>query len=368
MAASGVPGFEVTADRLDRLMTLEVRPLSGGLPAGIVVPTYLAARQRQGAPLSRLAAERLATACAGGGRVLIATGAGVVPKLPGGETDGPPGAAVLARALSDAFGTEAILLSQHEHLPAVRAAAEVVYRSRHGRRFHVAEFPKGESAGLRAAKDLVDEHAPAAVVFVERDGPNETGHYHGVRGDRRPDGTVADLYRLRDEAAARGIPTIGIGDGGNEIGFGLIRDAVSALLPDSGRCKVDQSGVVTVTGTDVLLSASVSNWGCYAIVGSLSVLVSKNLLHMPADERALIEACVGAGARDGATGTPAIAVDGISAEANGAVVQLMRAIVDTAINPESTREITAGTDGPVPPESGVLAELARATARGGICP
>lgn len=368
MAASSVPGLDVTADRLDRLMTLEVRPLSGGLPVGIVVPTYLAARQRQGAALCGLAAACLAEACAAGGKVLIASGAGVAPKLPGGETDGPPGAAVLARALFDAFGTQAVLVSQHEHLPAMRATAEIACRNRDGRAFFVTEFPKGEDAGLRAAQDLIDDHVPAAVVFVERDGPNETGHYHGVRGDRRPDGAVAHLHRLRDAAAARNIPTIGVGDGGNEIGFGLIRAEVSALLPDAGRCKVDESGVVTVTATDILLSASVSNWGCYAIVGALSVLASRNLLHTPAEEQELIEGCIAAGARDGATGTPAVAVDGISAAGNGAVVQLMRAIVDAAVVPRRMPETAVEPDGLVSSQTGLLGELSRAMARGGICP
>lgn len=368
MATSCVPGFDVTADRLDRLMTLEVRPMSGGLPAGIVVPTYLAARQKQGAPLSGLAARCLADACTAGGKVLIATGAGVAPALPGGETDGPPGAAVLARALLDAFGTKAVLLSQHEHLPAVRAAAEVICRNRPGRHLIATEFPKGESEGLRAAKDLIDEHAPVAVVFVERDGPNETGYYHGIRGDRRPVGVVAHLFYLRDEANSRGIPTIGIGDGGNEIGFGLIRSEVSALLPNSGRCQDDGSGVVTVSGTDILLSASVSNWGCYAIVGALSVLVSRDLLHAPAEEQDLIAACVRAGARDGATGTPTIAVDGIGAEGNGAIVQLMHAIIDKALVLQLTREVVEEEAHLLPSESGVLGELVRATAQGGICP
>jgi hypothetical protein len=31
---------QITGERIDRLMTVEIRPLNGGLPAGYVVPMY----------------------------------------------------------------------------------------------------------------------------------------------------------------------------------------------------------------------------------------------------------------------------------------------------------------------------------------
>ncbi|WAJ29406.1 glutamate cyclase domain-containing protein [Antarcticirhabdus aurantiaca] len=358
---AATPGLSATADRLDRLMTLEIRPLAGGLPPGIVVPTYVAARQVQDGALSALAARRLGEALAEGGTVLVATGAGVAPKLPGGETDGPPGAAVLGLALADGFGARCVLLAQGEHLPAVRASAAVFADRLGAQPMEVAEFPKGEAEGREAARELVERHRPVAIVFVERDGPNEAGHYHGVRGDRRPAGTVAHVHLLAEEARTRGVPTIGIGDGGNEIGFGLIRDAVSALLPNGGRSQPDETGVVTVTATDVLLSASVSNWGCYAVAGALSVIAGRNLLHAAHDEHALIEACVGAGARDGATGEARLAVDGIDADGHGAFVTLMRSVVDAALRfPAAERQDSEAAD------RGLIEEIYRATAQGGV--
>lgn len=368
MAVYSKPSLSATAERLDRLMTLEIRPLAGGLPAGIVVPTYLAARARQEGALSELAATRLFAALRTTNHVLIATGAGVGPKLPNGETDGPPGAAVLGLALWGAAGAEPVLISQAEHLEAVRAVGRVLSSKRGGRPIQAVEFPTGASEAITAANNLLDLYRPGAVVFVERDGPNEAGHYHGVRGDRRPPGVVAHLDVLASVARERGILTVGVGDGGNEIGFGMIRQDVAALLPNGGKSQPDETGVVTIAETDVLVSASVSNWGCYAIAGALSVLAGRNLLHSMEDERALIAACIGALARDGATGRPDVAVDGIDADGNGAVVTLMRAVVDAAVALLQTPEKQAAFGGKDPMDPCLAHEAGRVIASKGVSP
>ncbi|ASY60642.1 MULTISPECIES: glutamate cyclase domain-containing protein [Sinorhizobium] len=354
----------VFGERFDRLMTLEVRPLTGGLPAGIVVPTYLACREAQGEPSSTLAARKLLAVVQPGSNVIVATGAGVSPKLPFGETDGPPGAVALARSLALGFGANVTLIAQEEHMPAVDACVRVIEDLAQSRgSISTAIFPKGGAEGLVAAANIFDRQRPTAVIFVERDGPNEAGHYHGVRGDRRPPETVADVYRLADEAKRRKILTIGVGDGGNEIGFGKIRDAVAALLPRGGRSQPDETGVVTVTETDVLVSASVSNWGAYAISGSLAItLGDENLAHSGDREHAFIVACIAAGALDGATARPALAVDGIDWRGHSGVAELMRSI---AISANSKSEITNAVAASAEPDLPILSVLGAAQANGG---
>lgn len=332
LTAADVDRLSVFGERFDRLMTLEVRPLTGGLPAGIVVPTYQACRAAQGEPSSTLAARKLLSAIRVGSEVVIATGAGVSPKLPFGETDGPPGAVALARSLVLGFGAKVTLVAQDEHMPAIDACVRVIEDLDKLRgMIATAIFPKGEAEGLAAAVDIFDRQNPAAVIFVERDGPNEAGHYHGVRGDRRPPGTVADIYRLADEARQRNVLTVGIGDGGNEIGFGKIREAVAGLLPRGGLSQPDETGIVTVTGTDVLVSASVSNWGAYAISGALAIALGDDTLAHSGDrEHAFIVACIAAGALDGATARPVLAVDGIDWRGHSGVAELMRSIAVAA--------------------------------------
>ncbi|QGZ63329.1 glutamate cyclase domain-containing protein [Paraburkholderia acidisoli] len=325
-----------TGERIDRLMTVEIRPLNGGLPAGFVVPMYEVCRAYHGEPLSSLAARRLATVLSRGGTVLIATGAGVAPKLPQGETDGPVGAAVLARALILAFGVRVMLVTEAAHAAPVAAVAEVVnaeLRERDGcDAVTVVSFPLGLEPGRAAAEALMNAHRPAAVVFVERDGPNKEGFFHGVRGDCRNPGDVGHVYLLAEMARERGVLSIGIGDGGNEVGFGAVRDAITAVHPLGGKSLAGHaSGVVTVTATDVVVSASVSNWGAYGIAAALAARQGNaEILHTPPLEYALIKATVDAGARDGATSKAEIAVDGINWEGHTSFVELLRSIVAVA--------------------------------------
>nr|WP_315591554.1 glutamate cyclase domain-containing protein [uncultured Cupriavidus sp.] len=321
---------EIVGERLDRLMTVEIRPLSGGLPAGYVAPMYAACRRHHGLPLTTLAARKLIEAVKPGSTVLIATGAGIAPKLPLGETDGPPGAAVLARALVLGFGVKAILVTEDAHMPPVAAVTAVV-NDELGRKGKVAveSFPMGAHMGQVAAEYLVREYNPTAVLFVERDGPNVEGHFHGVRGDCREPEQVAHVYQLAAVARSRGILSIGIGDGGNEVGFGAVRDEISAVHPLRAKClRGCESGVVTTAATDVVVSASVSNWGAYAVAAALaSALAKPELIHSPELERGLIEATVKAGARDGATSLAECAVDGIDWQGHASFVGLLNSIV-----------------------------------------
>ncbi|RQT14907.1 glutamate cyclase domain-containing protein [Burkholderia contaminans] len=328
---------QITGERIDRLMTVEIRPLNGGLPAGFVVPMYQVCRAHHGEPLSSLAARKLSDTLSSGDVVFIATGAGTAPKLPQGETDGPVGAAVLARALVLAFGVQVVLVTEEAHGAPVMAVAAVINSelAEMGRTSAVSTvcFPLGIERGQDIAQTLMEEYKPCAAIFVERDGPNKEGFFHGVRGDCRNPEDVGHVYLLAELARKRGVLTIGIGDGGNEVGFGAVRDAITAVHPLGGKSLAGHpSGVVTVTATDIVVSASVSNWGAYAIAAALAARKKdQNVLHSPKLEHILIDATVRAGARDGATSKAEVAVDGINWEGHTSFVELLRSIVTVSI-------------------------------------
>ena len=322
----------VFGERFDRLMTVEVRPVTGGLPPGLVVRMYEACRRYHGEPLSTLAARRLAEMVGEGNTVLIVTGFGVPPNLPFGETDGPPGAAVLARALAKGFGTHVVLVTEEAHLAPVAAVGNLLGNTLNGMgSITVESFPIGIDAGRQAAAGLVGKYRPAAVIFVERPGPNAEGYFHGIRGDCVSPEGIGHLYMLAEVARSQGVLTIGIGDGGNEVGFGAVRQEIAESLPSAGRCLNGcPSGVVTVTTTDIMVSASVSNWGAYAVAAALAVLRREpDLLHTPDLERELIAASVAAGARDGATFAADLLVDGIDCTGHTSFVGLLRSIIST---------------------------------------
>ena len=326
----------VFGERFDRLMTVEVRPVDGGLPPGIVVRLYEICRRYHGEPLSTLAARRLAEVVGEGDAVLIVTGFGLPPNLPCGETDGPPGAAVLARALAKGLGAHVVLVTEEAHLAPVAATGNLLGKTLDGRgSITVESFPVGIDAGRLAAAALVAKHRPAAVIFVERPGPNAEGYFHGIRGDCGSPEGVGHLYLLADAARGQGVLTIGIGDGGNEVGFGAVRQQIADSLPLAGRCLNGcPSGVVTAIATDIMVSASVSNWGAYAVAAALAVLRRQPaLLHTPELERELIAASVAAGARDGATFAADLLVDGIDCTGHTSFVGLLRSIVSTCVVP-----------------------------------
>ena len=121
----------------------------------------------------------------------------------------------------------------------------------------------------------------------------------------------------RRSATALRPVTIGIGDGGNEIGMGKVRTRLAGL--DALRARI-----ATVVPVDHLVVAGVSNWGGYGIVAALGRLTGLDLLHTPEIERRLVEACVAAGACDGVTRRREPTVDGLAAETHAAVVDLLR--------------------------------------------
>ena len=324
----------IFGERFDRLMTVEVRPVTGGLPPGIVVRLYEICRRYHGEPLSTLAARSLADVVGDGDTVLIVTGFGLPPDLPFGETDGPPGAAVLARALAMGLGAHVVLVTESAHLGPVAATGNLLGKTLHGvGSIAIESFPIGLDAGRRAAAEMIATHHPAAVIFVERPGPNAEGYFHGIRGDCAAAEHVGHLHLLADIARSQGVLTIGIGDGGNEVGFGRVRQQISESLPSGGRCVNGcPSGIVTAAATDIMISASVSNWGAYAVAGALAVLRQEpGLLHTPELERELIAASVAAGARDGATFAADLLVDGIDWTGHASFVGLLRSIVLTCL-------------------------------------
>jgi D-glutamate cyclase-like protein len=241
-------------------------------------------------------------------RVLIVTGFTVEPDMP--ETDGPPGAAVLGRALRR-LGVHVTHVTDPANVPPVEAVLKTL------------DEPAGVAVYLAeaggAARLLADEK-PTHLVAIERPGRNRVGDYLNMRGDsvaawNQP---LDELFmaRSRQGKATRPV-TVGIGDGGNEIGMGNVRSRLARL--DALRARI-----ACVVPVDHLVVAGVSNWGSYGIVAALGRLTGLDLLHTPEIERRLIEACVSAGACDGVTRRHEPTVDSLGADINAGVVDLLR--------------------------------------------
>ena len=150
--------------------------------------------------------------------------------------------------------------------------------------------------------------------------------------------------RARFEVLARaarqaGVFTVGIGDNGNEIGFGLINDAVQEHKPFGRKCRCDcASGIACVDVCDVLIVAATSNWGAYGLTACLAgALGLPELMHDGEAELRMISACVQAGAVDGATGMSTVSVDGIAGPIHGYLVDMLQVLVNKSLNKRKER-------------------------------
>ena len=241
-------------------------------------------------------------------RVLIVTGFTVEPDMP--ETDGPPGAAVLGRALRR-LGAHVTHVTDPANVPLLEAALKTL------------DEPSGvtvysaEAGG--AARLLADK--PTHLVAIERPGRNRAGDYLNMLGDSVAgwNAPLDELFmsRSRQGKAAPHPITVGIGDGGNEIGMGNVRARLTRL--DALRARI-----ACVVPVDHLVVAGVSNWGSYGVVAALGRLTGLDLLHTAKIERRLIQACVSAGAFDGVTRRREPTVDSLTADIHAAVVDLLR--------------------------------------------
>ena len=235
------------------------------------------------------------------GTVLIATGF-YIPAGQAPEMDGPPGAIALGQALAR-LGFRVVYVSDAHTAPLLRALAGDDA---------VVEFPvANHEESRREAAALLERVAPSVVVAIERCGPTRDGVYRNMRGH-----DVSAWHAKLDYLFAAHPASVGIGDGGNEIGMGNLAPAIPLVTSIGEPC---------VTKTTRLVVSSVSNWGAWGVVAAISRLRGCNLLPTRAEARALLARTVALGAVDGVSGRPTQTVDGFPAEENERVLEEMQA-------------------------------------------
>jgi hypothetical protein len=327
---------EIIGEYIDRLCTIEMRPGTGNLPRGQIHLLYDAARREAKRPLSLAMAEALVARLDSSETVFLLTGAGGPPPWPRGEVDGLLGAAALARVFALLLRSRVVLLTEARTEGPIRAVcraagltwSEPMEQSRLGAVSFEA-MPLEADACREQAPELLDSYRPAAIVAVEKLSPNRKGVIHGSTGFNYDDIHTKPQFLLR-EAEARGILTAGIGDGGNEIGFGRISKEVDEIIPAGRVCQCPCAGGATAAlAADHLLVAAISNWGAYglaAMIGYLLDAPTAQLLGADDVDR-MLRACVDAGAFDGASARPVLADDGVPLQTHRDFVVMLESIV-----------------------------------------
>jgi hypothetical protein len=218
-------------------------------------------------------------------RIFIITGF-YIKSAEAPETDGPPGAVALGRALTRAGKSVAMITDCRNY-----ACLEACSRRVNGpEALCLDDYEK-----VPTGSDL--------LVFIERPGHAVDGRYYNMRGVDISD-VVAPLDRAADAALSCGVPVLGVGDGGNEAGMGLLYDVLAENLPNF-------APFLSRVSASVCLPVDVSNWGAYALTAVLSVFYREWLGLEDGEEGAMLNAMLEAGAVDGVTGRQGLSVDGV---------------------------------------------------------
>ena len=243
---------------------------------------------------------------------------------PAGETDGPLGALFLARALVP-LGIPVVLATDAFCVQAMEAGLDECSLCD---QVKIVTLPAPIDAATMSdaayAQDAFGGVPITHLIAIERVGPNKDGRCLTMRGRDITD-RMSPAHRLFQPG---GIVTIGIGDGGNEIGMGKISAEIIARNIPNG------ATVACRTATDHVIVAGVSNWGGYALAAGIAHLREMSLarnLFDPQRELAILEQMVAAGPLvDGVTGQPSATVDGLTWEQYAEVLVRIGALVQAS--------------------------------------
>ncbi|RLG99677.1 hypothetical protein DRO19_01630 [Candidatus Bathyarchaeota archaeon] len=322
--------IEYIGEGIDRLVTLDVRA------RGVIYNLYDAARKLVDSPLTLTAARRIVETVKDGDTVIITTGFRVLPQKVQ-ETDGPLGAAALAKSLIKAFNANPIVVIEE---PSREIMASTLRALGINPVMNEADFKKGENSvlildfpfelenAIEAAKRIVEKYKPSLVFATEKAGRNVKGEYHTMRGVNISS-FHAKIEPLIEEARSRGILTIGVGDGGNEVGMGNIREAIEKFVPYAKECQCPcKGGIAAESKVDLLVVASISNWGVYGIEACIAALTENmEALHTAEEEEEMLRNSIKAGAVDGVTSKPELSVDSAPLKVHTSIIRILEGLI-----------------------------------------
>ena len=180
---------------------------------------------------------------------------------PSPETDGLIGTAHLAAGLR-AAGIEVTVITDAPCAKAVWAIVDALPSP-----VHLEVVGVDEDAVRRLRSCLAErERPPTHLIAIERVAPGPDGRPHREHGWDMSRETAPLHLLFHEEGWQRPWTTIGIGDGGNEIGMG-------SLPPEIVESDIPNGHVIAAqTPSDHLIVAGVSNWGAYGLLASIAEL------------------------------------------------------------------------------------------------
>ncbi|XP_077477899.1 D-glutamate cyclase, mitochondrial-like [Stigmatopora argus] len=187
---------------------------------------------------------------------------------PPDETDGPPGAIAMATMLLS-LGKRVTLVTDARALQMYSAIVEEAVRTGVLKsKIPLVVFQENApNAALNFLCHNGDVTKPKYdhLMAIERSGRAQDGNYYNMRAVNIKHllDPIDDLFIAAKDVP--GISTTGIGDGGNELGMGKVKDKVKSLMPKGDLIACD-------VPADYAVTAGVSNWGGYAVACGLHLL------------------------------------------------------------------------------------------------
>jgi hypothetical protein len=233
-------------------------------------------------------------------KVLITTGFPIAKKS---DTDGPLGAAVLAKELSK-IGFKIVFLTEKLH-------AEIINNVCCSLGFKNFNMIITSNKNYNSTVKSVVDGNFKILIAIEKPSWNSMKVYHNMYGENISS-LCAPIDIIFDLAYKSNTLTIGVGDGGNEIGMGTIRKSVLRYVPYGKICICEcKSGIASITPTKNLLVGGTSNWASYFLAALIAMLSGNLFDHNEENEKLIFEAAIKSGAVDGFSGKAKKFVDGI---------------------------------------------------------
>ena len=320
--------------QIDHLMAIDTRG-KGHVPA-----LYQAAVELIQAPLAMTAAQRLRSVVNRGDVVGLITGFPSRSFLGRGitETDGPVGAVYLARVLEEVLNAVPVIitdqtLQRYCAKPSSTAGLLVttVEQALHAKRGNVnaaavtfVDCPVDDAEAQVVAEKFMRELQPKALIAIEMPAIAADGFAHTASGRAIVHDHLAKAHHFFHLAEKLGVLRIGLGDGGNEMGMGNLRDTLAKLSPIGAT-------IAAATEADVPVVGASSNWAAYAIGVCLEALSGSTQVNRSIDLAGIIRRCAEEGAIDGYSSRPEPKVDGTPISMNVALIEMMSWVVDMAV-------------------------------------
>ncbi|MEB0204280.1 glutamate cyclase domain-containing protein [Pseudomonas sp. CCC3.1] len=255
-----------------------------------------------------------------------------VPPSP--ETDGLGGMAHLAAGLAHA-GVPVTVITD---APCSKAIWAITHELPKAVELEITSVSDVSVRSLRAR--LATQVRPIThLIAIERVSPGSDGKPHREYGADMTLDTAPLHLLFEDPAWQRPWVTIGIGDGGNEIGMGVLPPEIVQRDIPNGEL------IAASTGADYLIVAGVSNWGGWGLLQALAMVrpdLADALLQdfVPEKDHAFLRAAVEVGqavddSRLDKAATPMMSVDRLPWETHAAVLRELRGVTEAFLNEQA---------------------------------